>query len=72
MGLHLPRLIIPAGGVKVGQARPLQVCAGCGYVLSNAGKCENILCAIEASGSTGDGLKYYNNCSLCPKKCTGH
>jgi hypothetical protein len=76
MGLHLPRLIIPSGGVPVGQARPLQICPSCRYVLSNAGKCENILCSVatgESSGNEASSLKYYNNCSFCSgKKCMGH
>lgn len=77
MRIQLPRLIVPSVGVPVGQARPLQICPECRYVLSNAGRCENILCSRPEPSSTGGAtapteLKYYSNCSLCPKTCTGH
>ncbi|MBA2391416.1 MAG: hypothetical protein H0V70_01570 [Ktedonobacteraceae bacterium] len=75
MRINIPKLIVPQSGVPVGQPRPLEVCPNCRYVLSNSGKCENILCALEGGGSSGgntSNLKFYNNCSLCQQKCTGH
>ena len=78
MHIQLPRLIVPVTGVPVGQARPLQICPECRHVLSNAGRCENILCSRpdSSSGSPADAsteLKYYSNCSFCSgKRCMGH
>jgi hypothetical protein len=76
--IKIPRLIVPSTGVPVGQARPLQVCSECWHVLSNTGRCENILCSRPeaSSGSTpaaAPELKFYSNCSFCSgKKCMGH
>jgi hypothetical protein len=76
--IKIPRLIVPSTGVTVGQPCPLQVCSECWHVLSNAGRCENILCSRpdSSSGSAADAsteLKYYSNCSFCSgKKCMGH
>jgi hypothetical protein len=78
MRIQIPRLIVPSTGVPVGQARPLQVCPSCWHVLSNAGKCENILCSRPASSSAGTPAaapepKFYSNCSFCSgKTCMGH
>lgn len=73
--LRLPKLIIPEGGYRpTGQPRPIQVCGTCHYVLDNGGVCRNLSCFLAGTSSSnaGSDLKYYNNCSLCPKQCTGH
>jgi len=80
--IHLPKLIIPSGGVpQAGQPRPLAKCPSCRYVLCSCGRCHSEECLQpclyeQGSGSVGAGevrpLKYYRNCSLCVKDCQGH